>query len=97
MSSINGLGGNVPIQQTQNVAAPKVSGAAAGTPSAGTRASDRLELSGASGFLQTLKTSGDVRADKVASIKSQIDAGTYDADGSKLDASLDGLLDDMFS
>jgi anti-sigma28 factor (negative regulator of flagellin synthesis) len=37
----------------------------------------------------------DVRVDKVAQIKGQIEAGTYDADGSKLAGSLDGLLDDL--
>jgi anti-sigma28 factor (negative regulator of flagellin synthesis) len=58
------------------------------------RASDRLELSGASNFLATLK-SNDVRTDKVASIRQQLQAGTYDPDGKKLDAAADKLLDEL--
>ncbi len=58
------------------------------------RASDRLELSGASGFLAALK-SNDVRTDKVASIRQQLQDGTYDPDGKKLDAATDKLLDEL--
>jgi anti-sigma28 factor (negative regulator of flagellin synthesis) len=58
-------------------------------------ATDRLELSGVSHLLKTLKASGDVRTDKVASVKAQIESGTYDADGQKLDAATDKLLDDL--
>jgi len=57
------------------------------------RASDRLELSGASHLLKSLK-SIDVRADKVAFIKAQIESGTYE-DDHKLDAAIDKLLDDL--
>ena len=57
------------------------------------KASDRLELSGASHLLSILKDS--VSADKVANIKAQIEAGTYDADGSKLDAATNKLLDEL--
>ncbi len=57
--------------------------------------SDRVELSGMSGLLETLKTGGDVRTDKVASIKAQIEAGTYPDDDEKLDAAADKLLDDL--
>ena len=93
MSSINGLGGNLPIQQTQNITPATAPNETEATGP--TRASDRLELSGASNFLQTLKSNGDIRADKVADIRAQIEAGTYDADGTKLDGALDGLLDDL--
>jgi anti-sigma28 factor (negative regulator of flagellin synthesis) len=93
MSSINGLGGNAPIQPAQNIAPRTIDGADA--PAGAPRAADRLELSGASGFLETLKTNGDVRADKVASVRSQIEAGTYETDGTKLDGALDGVLDDL--
>jgi len=58
-----------------------------------TRASDRLELSGASHLLKTLK-SNDVRTDKVANIKAQIENGTYE-DDHKLNAAIDKLLDDL--
>jgi len=56
-------------------------------------ATDKLELSGVSHFLSALK-SNDVRVDKVADIRSQIDAGTYESDD-KLNSALDGLLDDL--
>jgi anti-sigma28 factor (negative regulator of flagellin synthesis) len=58
------------------------------------RASDRLELSGAGQMLAALKTN-DVQTDKIASIRQQIQNGTYDADGSKLDSAADKLLDEL--
>jgi flagellar biosynthesis anti-sigma factor FlgM len=90
MSSINGLGGVNPLQQTASVA----KSAATTASSAGSKPtmSDRLELSGASGFLQALKVGGDFRTDKVATIKSQIEAGTYETDD-KIDGAADKLLD----
>jgi anti-sigma28 factor (negative regulator of flagellin synthesis) len=94
MSSINGLGAGNPIQQTQKVAAPNVP-ASPDVAAPKATATDRLELSGVSHLLQTLKTNGGVRLDKVAEIKSQIEAGTYDADGAKLDGALNGLMDDL--
>jgi flagellar biosynthesis anti-sigma factor FlgM len=92
MSSINGLGSNSPVQQTQNVA--KAAAPAAADSSTPTRSADRLELSGVSHLFQSLKTN-DVRAEKVAAIKAQIENGTYDVDNKKLDGALDGLLDDL--
>ena len=92
MSSIHGLSSVSPVQQTSSVAktaATEVTSAAQ-KPSL----SDRLELSGVSGLLQSLKAGGDFRADKVASIKSQIEAGTYETDD-KLDAASDRLLDEL--
>ena len=55
--------------------------------------SDRVELSSVNGYLQTLKTN-DIRHEKVAAIKSQIEAGTYETDD-KLDAATDKLLDEL--
>ncbi len=94
MSSINGIGGTSPLQQPQHVnKTPAASQTdAARKPSV----SDRLELSGASHLLQSLKTN-DIRADKVASVKAQIADGSYDADGSKLDAAVSKLLGDIES
>ena len=93
MSSINGLGSNSPVQQTQNVS-PKQPSAVAESNAPAARTSDRLELSGVSHLFKTLKNN-DVRADKVAAIRAQIENGTYDTDGKKLDAAMDGLLDDL--
>jgi anti-sigma28 factor (negative regulator of flagellin synthesis) len=57
------------------------------------RVSDRVELSGVSHLMAALRKN-DIRADKVAQIKAQIAAGTYE-DDKKLDGALDGLLDDL--
>jgi negative regulator of flagellin synthesis FlgM len=92
MSSINGLGSVSQIQQTSSVtrttATPSTS--ATDKPSL----SDRLELSGMSSLLASLKAGGDFRADKVASVKAQIEAGTYETDD-KLDLASDRMLDDI--
>jgi negative regulator of flagellin synthesis FlgM len=56
-------------------------------------ATDKLQLSGMNHLLSTLK-SNEIRGAKVASIKSQIAAGTYETDA-KLDAAIDRLLDDL--
>jgi anti-sigma28 factor (negative regulator of flagellin synthesis) len=56
---------------------------------------DKLELSGVDQLLKTLKSNGDIRADKVAEIKAQIAAGKYE-DDAKLDIAADKLLDDLF-
>lgn len=55
---------------------------------------DRVELSGMSGLLKSLKAGNDFRADKVADIKAQIEAGTYESD-EKLNVAADKLLDDL--
>ena len=91
MSSINNVGGSSPVNPvyTKPVAKP-----AAGGPTEAARGKDRLELSGLSPMLKTLKAGGDIRADKVATIKAQIEAGTYE-DDRKLDAAVDRMLDDL--
>jgi negative regulator of flagellin synthesis FlgM len=92
MSSVNNVGNTQPINPV--VAKPVQKQVPADAPKQ-LSASDRLELSGLSPFGATLKKN-DVRADKVAEIKSQIASGTYD-DDKKLDASLDKLLDDILN
>jgi flagellar biosynthesis anti-sigma factor FlgM len=91
MSSINNVGGSSPVNPvyTKPVAKPVAGGSAEAT-----RGKDRLELSGLSPLLKTLKAGGDIRADKVAAIKAQIEAGTYE-DDKKLDEAADRLLDDL--
>ena len=56
-------------------------------------ATDKLELSGMSHLVAALKKN-DVRVDKVAEIRQQIAAGTYE-DDKKLDGAIDKLLDDL--
>ena len=88
--NVNNVGSSSPIQKlVQNPIQKQLPTEAAGQ----TRASDRLELSGASHLLKSLK-SNDVRTDKVASIKAQIENGTYE-DDHKLNAAIDKLLDDL--
>jgi anti-sigma28 factor (negative regulator of flagellin synthesis) len=74
---------NNPIQKTIPTDAPKQM-----------PATDRLELSGVSHLLKALKSNSDVRTDKVAEIKAQLEAGTYE-DEKKLDVAVDRLLDDL--
>jgi anti-sigma28 factor (negative regulator of flagellin synthesis) len=93
MSSINQLGGSAgagPVQRA--VASPIQKQIPANAPKP-MPALDKLELSGVSHLLKTLKNN-DVRADKVAAIKAQIEAGKYE-DDKKLDAAVDKLLDDL--
>jgi anti-sigma28 factor (negative regulator of flagellin synthesis) len=90
MSSVNSVGNNSPIQRIINQPIQKEISTAAQPTS--TKA-DKVELSGVSHLLTSLKTN-DVRVDKVASVKAQIEAGTYETDD-KLDIAADRLLDDL--
>lgn len=91
MSGINGVGNNPGIQR---VVAPTVTrpSAATGAPEKSGLV-DKLELSGMSHLLMSLK-SNDVRTDKVASVRAAIEAGSYE-DDHKLEAAIDRLLDDL--
>jgi anti-sigma28 factor (negative regulator of flagellin synthesis) len=91
MSGINGVGNNPGVQR---VVAPTVTRPSA-PPDAPARSGsvDKLELSGASHLLKSLKDN-DVRTDKVAFVRAAIDAGTYE-DDYKLDTAIDRLLDDL--
>jgi len=91
--SIQGIGSNSPVQK---VVANPIQKSIPSDASQAARGGDKVELSGASQLLQTLKAGGDVRVDKVADIKAQIAAGTYE-DDKKLDIAADRLLDDLNS
>lgn len=91
MSQINNVAGNTPLQRvTENPVQKQVPS----DPPTQMRAVDKLELSGASHLLAALKTN-DVRTDLVSDIRNQIQAGTYDADGKKLDGAVDKVLDEL--
>jgi anti-sigma28 factor (negative regulator of flagellin synthesis) len=90
MSSINSVTSASPLQQV--IANPIQKSLPTDAP-APTPAQDKLEISGMSHLLATLKTN-DIRADKVASVRGQIDAGTYESDD-KLNTAINGLLDDL--
>ncbi|MDB5174999.1 MAG: hypothetical protein JWN51_3772 [Phycisphaerales bacterium] len=88
--NVNNVGSSSPVQKIVNN--PVQKSIPADAPKQ-LRATDRLELSGASHLLKTLKAT-DVRVDKVAAIKAQIEAGTYE-DDKKLDAAASKLLDEL--
>lgn len=90
MSSINHVGGSSPVQRvvTNPIQKQLPTEAPAQLP-----VTDKLELSGASHLLKALKKN-DIRADKVAEVKAQIESGSYE-DDKKLDAAVDRLLDDL--
>jgi negative regulator of flagellin synthesis FlgM len=92
MSSINGIGNTDATNPIQKLASQPIhKQIPADAPPA--RPADRVELSGVSHLLNALK-SNDIRADKVAQIKAEIEAGTYETDD-KLTAAADKLLDDL--
>jgi len=92
MSQINGVGnaaGGSPVYKVgQPVQKQVPAGAANQLP-----VTDKVELSGMSHLLKALKAN-DVRADKVAAVKSAIEAGTYE-DEQKMDVAVDRLLDEL--
>ena len=94
MSSINNVGGNNPVQKIYTKPVAKPAETQSSQPTQTTRATDRLELSGAGHLLKALKADGGIRADKVATIKAQIESGKYE-DDHKLDVATDRLLDDL--
>ena len=55
---------------------------------------DQLDISPEGDFVSQVHDLPDIRADKVAAIKAQIAAGTYESDA-KLDIALSRLLDEI--
>jgi anti-sigma28 factor (negative regulator of flagellin synthesis) len=90
MNTVNNVGQSTPIQK---IVTNPISKSIPANPPAQLPATDKLELSGVSHLLSQLKTN-DIRADKVAAIRSQIEAGTYE-DDDKLNIAADRLLDDL--
>ena len=90
MSGINGIGNT---SAAHTVVSQPIHRQVSAEPTSHTRATDKLELSGVSHLLKSLK-SGDVRTEKVAAVRAQIDAGTYENE-QKLDIAVDRLLDDL--
>ena len=88
--NVNNVGATNPVQKVTTTPIQKSIPADAPTH---LRATDRLQLSGASHLLQALK-SKDVRTDKVAAIREQIANGSYETDD-KMNAAVDKLLDEL--
>jgi flagellar biosynthesis anti-sigma factor FlgM len=87
---INGVGGNPQIQKIVNNPIYRQ----VPTASSPARGGDRVELSGVEHLLKSLQAGGDVRTDKVAAIKAQIENGTYE-DDTKLNGAIDRLLNEL--
>lgn len=66
----------------------------ADTPAASSGRGDRVELSEQARLLSKLKQLPEVREGLVNSVKSQIEAGTYDTP-ERLDTALQAMLDDL--
>jgi anti-sigma28 factor (negative regulator of flagellin synthesis) len=79
-SPASSIVGNKPVTKSVSADAPKQM-----------KITDKVQISG---LLATLKAGGDIRADKVAAIKKQIEAGSYET-GAKMDAAIDRLIDDL--
>jgi len=88
--NVSGVGPNSPVQKI--VSQPVQKQVPADAPRQ-LPVTDKLELSGMSHLLRTLKQN-DIRPEKVAAIRAQIQAGTYE-DDAKLDAAIDRLLNDL--
>ena len=91
MSSINGINNVNPIRTAAN---QSVSRPVAAEPTHQPRSADRLELSGVSQLMKSLKANTDIRTDKVASIRAEIEAGTYETD-EKMDIAIGRLMEDL--
>ncbi|MEO6437262.1 MAG: flagellar biosynthesis anti-sigma factor FlgM [Tepidisphaeraceae bacterium] len=89
--SIQGIGANTPVNK---IVSQPISKQLPAEPVKQIKLTDKVQLSGVSHLLATLKAGGDIRADKVAVIKQQIEAGTYET-GAKIDATLDRVMDDL--
>lgn len=90
MNTINNIGPTDPVQQLANNPISRSIPTDSRTPAP---VADRLELSGASQFLQALQAN-NIRADKVAGVRAQIESGAYE-DDAKLDVAADKLLDEL--
>jgi anti-sigma28 factor (negative regulator of flagellin synthesis) len=88
MSSIHGVGNNSPLQRVINQPVLRKVAGDCSSCSDG----DKVELSGEKVISQLKLT--EVRSEKVASVKAQIEAGTYE-DDQKLDAAIEKLLDKL--
>ena len=91
MSRINGFFNSNAIHKVVN---PGTNRPAAAESAQRPQIADRLELSGVQQYLSVLKKQSGVRADLVASVREQIDKGTYLTE-EKLDIAVSNMLDDL--
>jgi anti-sigma28 factor (negative regulator of flagellin synthesis) len=94
MSTINNVGASDPTSPLSRIVGnPVQKNTAAADGASPPRAADSVDLSGVQHFIEALKTN-NIRADKVAAVRQQIDAGTYE-DDYKLDVASSKLLDEL--
>jgi len=93
MSGINGVGANTPLHNVSKVQQPVTKSIPANAAKA-LPLTDKVQLSHVNQMMATLKAGGDIRADKVAAIRAQLEAGTYETEA-KLDKAIDRLIDDL--
>jgi anti-sigma28 factor (negative regulator of flagellin synthesis) len=86
MNSIDRIGKNVPI----STVSPKTVHRDLPQPSSPAVSADTVEISGRQPLKQAFKA-GEIRHDKVASLRKQIESGNYNEE-SKIDAVVDKLL-----
>lgn len=92
MTNINGLGNTNSVHRLSAAKGYRQEKVA---ESAGVRrGEDRVEISATVARLLEKLRAGDIRTEKVESIRSQIEAGTYETDD-KIDGAIDKLLDDL--
>ena len=91
MSAINGVGGHNPVQK---IVSQPIQKQLPVQPATQQKIVDKVQLSHVNQLLATLRTGGDIRADKVDAIRAQLKAGTYESEA-KLDAAIDRLIDDL--
>jgi anti-sigma28 factor (negative regulator of flagellin synthesis) len=94
MSGINGVGANTPLHNVSKVQPQTVNKSIPANAPKALPLTDKVQLSHVTQMMATLKAGGDIRADKVASIRAQLDAGTYETEA-KLDQAIDRLIDDL--
>lgn len=83
------------VHASQSVRAPhKASGSAAAGSSSSVQAADELDISSEADLVSQVRDLPDIREDKVARIRQQIQNGTYDTDA-KLEAALGKFLDEF--
>jgi anti-sigma28 factor (negative regulator of flagellin synthesis) len=90
MSGINSIGPNTPIQKV--LTQPVQKQVSANAPKQ-LKLTDRVEIGNVKQLLATIKAN-DVRTEKVTTIRSQIEAGTYETEA-KLDSAIDRMMDDL--
>lgn len=82
------------VHPAQSVNAPHATRLTKPTEAASTAAGDQLEISAAGQLADRIGQLPDIRADRVAELRAQIAAGTYET-ADKLDVAVTRLLDEI--